>query len=1260
MPPKARYFVVGVVLTVLAVSISCWRSSEDPAPVDPATVLSKFLEAHYEGLGHMERFEYSDAVASFREAARLRPDDLTPKINLAIALLNDTGLKSEALKAQGGEVTESNFDEALRILDGVLAEEPSNLHAHFCRGIILQYVSENAQAHEEFKYVVEHDASDAKAWELYGTTLPSLKNPDFPAELDRAEELVEIYSKALECNPYLVPALYKLYGAYKFAEMTRDDPKAKAEAAARRDARFAEFRRIDPDKNPSGSGDPGETTYGQMGKYATVIDPFSNPRTRASDLIAPRFAGATRLEIDLPAGDRWAQAGDFTGPPESPLAIVGRARDRFGASVATFDADRDGLLDILMLSAIRTEGGVRDALFLNQGGGKFADASDDFGLPDDHPSLGVASGDFDADGWIDLVFTGVGGARLLRNVEGKHFEILDDALAGQGESVSPTARWLDLDQDGDLDLIVVNYAPIADAATVFDPDAPPGVGLANSVYRNDGVPPSIPNTLPNNHAPSAVIGDDRPKLGGLSIALTAWEGPEVEALLDGDRRHTGLAALDLDDDRDLDLVLTADGGPPSAAINDRLGRFTARELSDLNRDGGPINGVVALNLDHDARSDLVLVDPSGRLSALQNTEPPVPDTSARPPDFALQDWATNARTWRQAVAADLDLDGWRDLVGVAVEGGSESEPRAPLWARNEGSRLETTPLPIAPNSEAELLGVAVADLEGDPLPDLLLVRDGEAPSLARNLGNGRHWLALDLSGRWRFGFDFMRTNPHGLGTRLALQGEGLEVPFEVTGAESGLGQSVGPIVLGMGDAPKADLLSLRWPDGVMQAELNVPGDQAIDLKEHNRKTGSCPVLFTFNGSTYECIGDFLGGGGLGYLVAPGVYGQPDRDESVLIGPSQLLEVDGRYRIAITEPMDELAYLDRLRLEVVDLPPGMEGAPEERFAPGGNRPSGELVAWSETIELVAATDLAGRDLAGVLRHFDRETADGFNRLRGWIGYAEAHEIVLDFGDRLAGLSASDRVFLVLGGWVEYPYSQTNYAASTAGVTLEPPVLERRKPDGTWEVLEADPGYPAGMPRLTLLELTGTLGDGRCVLRLRTNMECYYDRAFLAVVGPDDGRAAVVSELAPTSAILGYRGYTREFSPDGRLPLLYDYEHVDPAPLERLEGRLTRYGDVLPLLLDDDDRLCLVNAGDEVKVEFDASGLPTLPEGWTRRFVLKSVGYCKDADPFTATSDTVGPLPWKGMPPYPFGPEGERPRDPAYDAYLDAYQTREFRR
>ena len=117
-------------------------------------------------------------------------------------------------------------------------------------------------------------------------------------------------------------------------------------------------------------------------------------------------------------------------------------------------------------------------------------------------SLGAAAADFDADRHIDLFLTGVGHNRLLHNREGKAFEDISSTLKPAGPpAVSLMARWLDLDQDGDLDLYVVNYCPADHANKAFleSDDAPPG--LANTAYRNDGEPdPASGNTV---QAPNA-------------------------------------------------------------------------------------------------------------------------------------------------------------------------------------------------------------------------------------------------------------------------------------------------------------------------------------------------------------------------------------------------------------------------------------------------------------------------------------------------------------------------------------------------------------------------------------------------------------------------------------------------------------------------------------------------------------------------------------------------------------------------------------
>jgi tetratricopeptide (TPR) repeat protein len=1210
----------------------------------PGNELSAVMAAHYKGLGYMEQFKYRDAGEAFREAHQRAPGWIAGSINLAIALLNDSGVKAEEAKKTGDAPPADNFDEALELLAGVLEREPDNLHAHFCRGLILEQRGNFALAHSHFKRVTEIDPADAAAWYRLACTIPETGDATKGGEAglasikERAKQEIVFLKKSLELNPYLTPAVYRFAMAARFT-MT---PKETTEW-------FVRFRKINPDQPDSAPGPgPGEVAkaYGEMGPYANIITAF--PRLESAEESsgpAPGFEGARAVDVKLADGERWVKPADFTGE----AALLGRVRARFGAAVAAFDADEDGKLDLYMASAVAGPKGVRDVLLLNKGGGRFEDGSAAFGLASDGASIGVAAADFDADRHIDVFVTGAAGNRLLRNRDGKKFEEISSVLKPMGRAaVSIMARWLDVDQDGDLDLYVVNYCAAESGVKAFDGVSAALAGVPNAVYRNDGQPASSSANTIRARAPVATADNERAAKDGLSIALVPW--PEAQALLGGARAHTGIAALDLDNDRDLDLVLTCDGGPAVSLLNDRLGEFHEVPIEGISGPAG-CSGLLTTSLDADGRPDLVAVCSSGPLQAWRNTTARSSDGKTR---VTFESWPSNAPRASLAQAVDLDLDGRADLLCLA---GASSEPGGrgvPSWARNEGKRFAVQTLALG-QLKAELLGLAAVDLVGDVLPDVLLVRSGESPAVARNTGNGQHWLSVRLGGHWK-GKPEMRTNSHGIGARVILEGQGLFVPYDHTTQESGLGQSIAPLVLGMGSHAQADLVHVRWPDGVMQCELNQVGDQQIELAENNRKISSCPVLFTWDGRRYVCIGDFLGGGGMGYLVAPGVYGQPDRDEAMAIASEQLRESAGVFRLSITEPMDEVAYLDHLRLDVVDRPPGVSLTPDERFAPEGPRPTGEVVAWRTAVEAERATDLKGCDVTETLRSWDRRTVDGFAKLTGWIGYAEEHGIVLDFGDRLSRFGPGDALVLCLAGWVEYPYSQTNYAAATAGVALRPPAIERLGPDGAWQTIEPHAGYPAGLPRMMTLDLTGKLGGGRCVLRIKTNMECYYDQAFVAVRDRSAEKALRVKSLPVARAVLGYRGYTREVSPDGEQPLLYDYEHIDPAPLARLSGKLTRFGDVAALLQKDDDQLCLVGPGDELRVEFEARDLPELAPGWTRSYVFRSFGYCKDADPFTAGGDAVEPLPWRGMPPYPFDRGVTRPPDAAYESYLRAYQTR----
>jgi hypothetical protein len=1204
----------------------------------PPEALEAVMEAHFKGLGYMEQYEYASAAKCFREVRSLAPGWIPGSINLAIALLNFVGVQIEDAKKAGRDAPTSNFDEAMDLLNGVLARDRDNAYAHFCSGIILEQEGKLAEAHHHFQRVTEIDPNDAGGWYWLASTLPGLGDPKTSVSPGVVNEQIRLFEKALALDPYLTSAIYKMALASRFTknpQRTRD--------------LFERWKKLDPDRAGPvpGPGAPPPKAYGEMGKYASVITPFNRAEPHADVKAVPlNLDPAQPIQISLPKGERWVKQSDFTGP----LAVIGRVRSRFGAAIAAFDADGDGLLDLYLASAVVGSKGIRDALLQNKGDGRFDDISEAFGVPKDHPSIGAAAADFDSDRHIDLYLTGLGDNRLLRNQNGKRFDDITSKLQSAGEkSLSLAARWLDLDQDGDLDLYVLNYCSAADAEKAFHDPTETFAGSVNSVYRNDGQPQPIPGRPDTNWAPLAVAIPEIDARHGLSIALTPWIG--APALVGTKSHHSGIALLDIDNDRDLDLVLAADGQPPYAILNDRLGQFHTSQIEGV-AGATATSGLLVTDLDSDGKADLVIPSASAKVLALRNTTESTANLNNK---LSFESWPLNASNWRTVSALDLDLDGRPDLIGAPAASSKTGELGLPAWARNEGKRFAAAILPIRLESMT-VDAVAAVDIVGDPLPDILVLRPDEPPALARNQGNGQHWIALQLGGHWGVKPHLMRSNSHAIGVRLALEGQGTYVTYDHTTPESGLAQSVTPVVLGLGSKPNADLVHLLWPDGVMQCEMNVRANEKLALSENNRKTGSCPVLFTWNGRRFVCLGDFLGGGGLGYLVAPGVYSQPDRDESVAISAQQLQPERGVFRLSVTEPMDEVAYLDHLRLEVIDRPSGISATPDERFAPAGPRPTGNLIAWRTTIEPVHATDLEGFDMTETLQHWDRHTVDSFRKLRGFIGYAEEHGIILDFGDRVSRLKATERIVLCLAGWVEYPYSQTNYAAATAGITLRPPSIELRKSDGSWQLIEPHAGYPAGLPRLMTVDLTGKVTGRSCVLRIKTNMECYYDQAFLAVPDRQAEAAVRVSTLPVARAALGYRGYTREISPDGEQPLIYDYDYIDPAPLARLTGKLTRYGDVARLLNGDDDLLCVVGPGDEVRLEFEASGLPPLPLGWTRSYVLRAYGYCKDADPFTAASDSVEPLPWREMPSFPFGPDVKRPLDAAFDSYLREFQTR----
>jgi hypothetical protein len=353
----------------------------------------------------------------------------------------------------------------------------------------------------------------------------------------------------------------------------------------------------------------------------------------------------------------------------------------------------------------------------------------------------------------------------------------------------------------------------------------------------------------------------------------------------------------------------------------------------------------------------------------------------------------------------------------------------------------------------------------------------------------------------------------------------------------------------------------------------------------------------------------------------------------------------------------LMYLDRVRLTVIDHPPGLKVFPDERFATAEPPPSQELLAFRQWLTPKTARDHRGTDMTARLQERDGQTVNGFAR-RSWLGFAEDHHLELDFGETHA--KPGQRWFLVLTGWTDYPYPESIFAAEQAGVRTQPPLLERTYANGEWEPV-GEIGFPAGLPKTMTAEVTGKLPLPGGKYRIRTNLQIYWDQIALApleAILPANETSTIpdvrVYHPKLTDAMLAHRGFMREVpSASSTDPVSYDDSKTERVAVTPWKGRLTRKGKVTELLETTDDRHVVCGPGDEVTIRF-AADLPALPAGWDRTFVLRTWGYCKDTAPFTGGGGSVHPLPFRAMPKYPYGTDVKVP--PAIVEYDRVWNTR----
>ena len=941
--------------------------------------------------------------------------------------------------------------------------------------------------------------------------------------------------------------------------------------------------------------------------------------------------------------DRFAHLMQLTKPYQASLDEVRWTEGPVpGRPVLTFNPKY-----LIGLRGVRAEAAVDSV--------RFTDATDNSGLLDvarattpnaaTEPAgmtFALASGDVDGDGTDDLFVSAWSAARSsaeahLLTVRGG---FVRDVTAASGIALpngAAFATFADYDNDGWLDLFAIDGRG---AGHLFH-------NRGNGTFEEVTVKAGIAEL----HGARTGVFIDVDHDGDLDLVLvgngqrTLYRNNLDGTFTDATASY-GLSATsdahaivfgDFDGDGRIDLFVAAASG------NALLHNGGAQRFSDVTAASGLAGNSIAAavgDYNNDGFLDLLLVGRSGDASLWLNHGD---GTFTRDTRSAQTLAAVRAPGGATARFVDYDNDGWLDLL-VAARGGLA------LLRNDRGGRFvdRSALLPAALRS-AGGAAIAIADADDDGDEDFFITDAAGVPHLLRNDG-GNSNLAVNVELKaLRTGSG--KNNDFGIGAKLELRAGDIYQTRVATGRITHFG---------LGPHLKADVLRIEWPNGVPQT-IYFPGSDQ-DVVESEMLKGSCALAYTWDGTRFRFVTDAMWrsalGMPLGLMGSTSAFAPAGASREYVRIPGDALQPrDGKYVMQLTEELWETAYADQVHLVAVDHPDSVSIFVDERFVPPGPV---SLRLYSVVRQArhypESAVDERGNDVLPALRASDDVYVSNLTPTR-YQGVVEPHDLIMDLGAD-AGRPGT---FLFLRGWI-YPTDASINVALSQQQLVKPasPSLEVRDASGRWRSVVPDIGFPSGKDKTVIVDLSGRFPTADHHVRIRTNMQIYWDEAFVAT----DVSASPVktTTLTPISADLHYRGFSRMYRKGGRYgPYWFAYDDVTKeSPWRPIEGRFTRFGDVLPLLRAPDDMYVIMGPGDEATLQFDASSATSLSPGWTRDFLLYTDGWIKDSDLNTAFGTTVEPLPFHAIKAYPAAPGDTYPSDAAHQRYLREYDTRVVKR
>ncbi len=822
--------------------------------------------------------------------------------------------------------------------------------------------------------------------------------------------------------------------------------------------------------------------------------------------------------------------------------------------------------------------------------------------------------DYNHDGRNSLfVREGDAGFRLLDNQQG-HFETLGNLLPSKPGATFQTCLVADLDNDRFEDAVMLGEQE----SRVFKfetngqmRDVTKISGLGELTARN-GLLADLDFTgkldllavLPGGRGLRVYrnLGNfyfmDDTTNSGLPAVL-----PDVEEVTAEDWNNEGLPGI----------FAARNGHPPLYFAKERAGVFVETNLAG----DWPVGSVMATgDLNNDLQPDLAVAGDSQVTVVFGGTRQrlSLPLRGLRVKGLLL---------------VDYDNDGWLDVFAYGQNG-------ARAWRNRGHNGFEDVTAELGLDQIASADAMVAADFDGDGDTDLITSSAGGLQFWRNDGGNANRQLKLRLAGH--------RSNASALGARI-----------ELTSGRWRTSRTLHqlPLEIGVGQHDKLDTLKIHWFD-LATTLVDVPvGTREMTLDELTVPTGSCPYLYAWDGQRFRFVTDILGAAPLGLPLTERRYIEADPEEYLVLGnDQQFVPKNDAYELRVTEELREVLYLDTASLVVVDHPDGTVVFPTSKLRAGKPFPPHELWTLRTAAALRQATRSDGLDVTEALARVDGRMVSPVRLREPQLrGLAEPFSVTMDFGP----LPVGRPLVLALTGWLRFGGGMANVAASLDPTLPFPfPTLDAQLPDGSWKRVETDVGAPAGKTKTILVDLQGKLPPGAHRLRLTTAFEIHWDCAGLYEKAAADGNARTI--LAPDHADLHWRGFSRFANLPDWLPLTPDYEKIfSTPPWDRTPaGWCTRYGTVDELVRDRDDKLALLNGGDELALGFQASRLPPKPAGFARDFYLYVAGWDKDADFHVGHGWAVDPLPFRGMDDQAYG---RQPR-PALldDGWIQKYNTR----